>query len=96
MSASAKMSKRVAYIPTFASVSQMDVPHSRNGKHKQIVTQILDDLAELKAESAIRIPIKGLDDTLANVRSALNRATRKQGVKVATATDTDYLYVWRA
>jgi hypothetical protein len=28
------------------------------------------------------------------VRSALNRATRKSGRSVATASDDDFLYVW--
>jgi len=28
------------------------------------------------------------------VRSALNRATRKAGLKVQTASDGDFLYVW--
>jgi hypothetical protein len=28
------------------------------------------------------------------VRSALNRATRKAGSNVATASDADFLYVW--
>jgi hypothetical protein len=30
------------------------------------------------------------------VRSALNRATRKASIPVATATDKEYLYVWKA
>jgi hypothetical protein len=35
-----------------------------------------------------------LVDTKEKVRSALNRATRKAGRKVATATDANFLYVW--
>jgi hypothetical protein len=30
------------------------------------------------------------------VRSALNRATRKAGLKVATASDQTFLYVWNS
>jgi hypothetical protein len=80
----------------FSTVSSGDVPHSRNGKHKRIVTNILDDLGQLKEGSAIRIPIKELEDTLPNVRAALNRATRQKGIAVATATDVQFLYVWKS
>jgi hypothetical protein len=83
-------------LPKFKTVSQVDVPHGRNGKHKQIITEILSDLAQLKDGAAMRIPLKDLNDTMANVRSALNRATRQKGIPVATATDADYLYVWKS
>jgi hypothetical protein len=32
----------------------------------------------------------------AKVRSALNRATRKNGHVVATASDGEFLYIWNA
>jgi hypothetical protein len=32
----------------------------------------------------------------AKVRSALNRATRKNGQVVATASDGEFLYIWNA
>jgi hypothetical protein len=35
-----------------------------------------------------------LPESKAKVRSALNRATRKDGRHVATASDDTYLYVW--
>jgi hypothetical protein len=35
-----------------------------------------------------------LTESKEKVRSALNRATRKTGRKVATATDANFLYVW--
>jgi hypothetical protein len=37
-----------------------------------------------------------LPDTKVNIRSALNRATRKLGKTVATAADEEYLYVWNS
>jgi hypothetical protein len=78
----------------FKTMVQADVPQGRNGKHKLIVTTILKDLDALKSGSAIKVPLAELADSKERVRSALNRATRKQGRKVATATDTTYLYVW--
>jgi hypothetical protein len=78
----------------FKTMVQADVPQGRNGKHKQIVTTILKDLDSLKDGAAIKVPLAALAETKEKVRSALNRATRKAGRRVATATDTTFLYVW--
>jgi hypothetical protein len=58
------------------------------------VGAILSDLEQLKAGATLKVPLGELGDTKANVRSALNRATRKANRKVATATDEKFLYVW--
>jgi hypothetical protein len=78
----------------FKTMVQADVPQGRNGKHKLIVSMILKDLDQLKAGSAIKVPLAELAATKEKIRSALNRATRKRGLRVATATDADFLYVW--
>jgi hypothetical protein len=78
----------------FKTMIQKDVPQGRKGKHKLIVDAILRDLDRLKAGSALKVPLAELAETKAKVRSALNRATRKAGRKVATAADATYLYVW--
>ena len=78
----------------FKTMVQTDVPQGRNGKHKQIITIILKDLDSLKPESALKVPLAELAESKAKVRSALNRATRKAGRTVATATDNDFLYIW--
>jgi len=78
----------------FKTMSQPDVPQSRNGKHKQIVTKILSDLAQLPDGVALKVPFAELVESKEKVRSALNRATRKAGRNVATATDATFLYVW--
>ena len=78
----------------FKTMSQSDVPQGRNGKHKSIVTKILSDLDQLQKGIALKIPLAELADGKENVRSALNRATRKSGRRVATATDPTFLYVW--
>jgi len=81
-------------VPHFKTLAMIDVPRSRNGKHKQIVAAILRDLDQLGVGSAFKVPMADLGDTKENVRSALNRATRKSGRNVATATDDNFLYVW--
>ncbi len=81
-------------IPHFKTMAMVDVPRSRNGKHKKIVTAILRDLDDLVEGSAFKVPLVELGDSKENVRSALNRATRKSSREVATATDENFLYVW--
>ena len=78
----------------FKAMPQADVPRGRNGKHKEIVTRILSDLDQLKDGIALKVPLDELTDSKEKVRSALNRATRKTGRVVATATDSSFLYVW--
>jgi hypothetical protein len=80
----------------FKTMVQADVPQGREGKHKLIVSTILKDLDRLNANSAIKVPLTELAQSKEKVRSALNRATRKAGRKVATASDANFLYVWNA
>lgn len=78
----------------FASMLQRDVPHGRNGKHKDVVMAILADLDQLQKGTAVKVPLAQLAESKEKVRSALNRATRKRGLSVATASDDTFLYVW--
>ena len=78
----------------FKTMVQADVPQGRNGKHKLIVSTILDDLDQLKEGAALKVPLVDLAASKEKIRSALNRATRKAGRNVATATDATFLYVW--
>lgn len=78
----------------FATMAQADVPQGRNGKHKEIVTAILDELAELKDGEALKVSLDKLSDSKENVRSALSRASHKLNRPLATAADAKFLYVW--
>lgn len=80
----------------FKTTATVNVPTGRNGKHKSFVTEILNDLEMLESGQALKIPLCELPDTKVNIRSALNRATRKLGKAVATAADEEYLYVWNS
>ncbi len=90
------MPKKDASARNFRTTELANIPHGRNGKHKTIVEQLLSDLAQLDTGHALKIPLEELPDTKANIRSALNRATRKAGRTVSTAVDSDFLYVWNA
>jgi hypothetical protein len=89
------MARRNTKVPmNFKGIPQADVPQGRNGKHKAIVTKILSDLDQIGSGVALKVPLAGLVDSKEKVRSALNRATRKGGRNVATASDGSFLYVW--
>jgi hypothetical protein len=78
----------------FTGMPLADVPQGRNGKHKAIVTKILSDLDQVPKGIALKVPLAELAHSKEKVRSALNRATRKGGRNVATASDGTFLYVW--
>ena len=89
------MSPRSHKVPmNFRTVQRTDVPQGRNGKHKQIITKILSDLAQIENGIALKVPLAGLPESKEKVRSALNRATRKAGRNVATGSDDNFLYIW--
>ena len=79
----------------FQSISQVDVPKGRDGKHKQIVQQVIAGIEQLQDGSALKIPLAELPDSKENIRSALSRATRQRQIDIATSSDEDYLYVWK-
>lgn len=78
----------------FKTMNQLDVPQGRHGKHNSIVTRIISDLDQVRPGIALKVPLADLAESKEKVRSALNRATRKAGRKVATAADGDFLYIW--
>jgi hypothetical protein len=79
----------------FQSILQLDVPKGRDGKHKKIVSQLLSDIDQLSAGTALKVPLSALPDSKENIRSALNRATRQKGIEVATSSDEEHLYIWK-
>jgi len=79
----------------FESMLQTDVPKGRDGKHKLIVEDLLNDLGQLQEGSALKIPLSALPDSKENIRSALSRATRQREVAIATSSDDEFLYVWK-
>jgi len=79
----------------FKSVLQSDVPKGRDGKHKAIITQLLSDIEQLSAGSALKIPLSELPDTKENIRSALSRAANQKDLAIATSSNDEFLYVWK-
>jgi len=85
---------KMPYKTHYQTMVQTNVPQGRNGKHKNVVSVILQDLSQLQEGAAIKVPLASLAEGKEKVRSALNRATRKAGLKVQTASDGEFLYVW--
>ena len=79
----------------FQPISLLEVPKGREGKHKQIVSELLSNIDQLEAGSALKVPLSALPDTKENIRSALNRATNQRGIQVATSSDPEFLYIWK-
>lgn len=79
----------------FQSILQLDVPKGRDGKHKKIVTRLMNDIELLPKGNALKVPLTALPDSKENIRSALNRATHQKGISVATSSDTEFLYIWQ-
>ena len=79
----------------FDSILQADVPKGRDGKHKQIILRLLENIDRLKGGSALKIALTDLPDSKENIRSALSRATKQHGIEIATSSDEDHLYIWK-
>jgi|SRR5271154_2294178 len=79
----------------FEAVMQVDVPKGRDGKHKQIIVRLLEDIGNLSEGTALKIPLAQLPDTKENIRAALSRAARQRGIPLATSSNDEFLYVWK-
>jgi hypothetical protein len=79
----------------FESVLQVNVPKGRDGKHKEIICQLLADIARLGPGTALKVPLNELPDTKENIRSALSRAARQAKINLATSSNDEFLYVWK-
>ena len=91
------MSDGEAIFPSvkFESILQADVPKGRDGKHKQIIQRLLEDVENLGAGTALKIPLAQLPDTKENIRAALSRAARQRKIPLATSSNDEFLYVWK-
>ncbi len=83
--------------PKYDRVILADIRRSRRGKHHDLVKGIFQELESLPEGSAIKIPLAEIDGTtLANLRSAVHRASISRRLGVQTLSDEQNLYVWKA
>jgi hypothetical protein len=75
-------------------VSALD--KGRRGKHHDLIQGILDELKMLSPGSAMEIPLADVGGIgLANLRSAVHRASTSNDLDIETLADEKNLYVWR-
>lgn len=79
----------------FDTLSQVDLPHGRKGKHHQLILQVLEDLEQLEDGRAIKVPLGDFEGTVADIRSAILRATKKKNLKISTSSDDNFFYLWK-
>jgi hypothetical protein len=73
-----------------------NVRRNRRGKHHDLIQGIFHDLETLPAGSAIKIPLSKVDGiTVANLRSAVHRASTSRSLEVETLSDEDNFYIWK-
>ena len=68
----------------------------RAGKHLKIVYEILRDLMKVDEYSALKISLAEVGKKKADLRAALHRVARKEKIPLATTSDENHLYVFRA
>lgn len=74
-----------------------DIRRSRRGKHHDLVGGIFRNLETLPAGSAVKIPLIEVGGiTLANLRSAVHRASASRGLGIETLSDEESIYIWKA
>jgi hypothetical protein len=68
----------------------------RRGKHYDLVEGILAELKAVQSESALEIPLAEINGIgLANLRSAVHRASTSAGMSIETLADEKNFYVWK-
>jgi hypothetical protein len=72
------------------------VRRQRRGKHHDLIQGIFQDMETLPTGSAIKIPLADVDGiTLANLRSAVHRASTSKGLEIQTLSDEENFYIWK-
>src|ERR1700730_18640459 len=73
-----------------------DIRRNRRGKHHDLVAGIFHDLESLPTGSAIKFPRAEVHGTrLANLRSAVHRASASRGPGIETLSDEENFFIWK-
>jgi hypothetical protein len=90
------MTKLKAIPPVKYRQVQVDaLSKGRRGKHHDLVVGILLELVTLSPGSAMEVPLADAGIGLANLRSAVHRASIAQGLEIGTLADEKNFYIWK-
>lgn len=79
----------------YRRVDVAGLDRGRRGKHHDLVKGILDELQEAPTGAALEIPLSEVGIRLANLRSAVHRASASKGIIIETLADERNFYIWR-
>ena len=89
--------KKVQSVLKYRRVDIAGLKTGRRGKHHDLVQGIVQELTTLQPGSALEIPLADVGGIgLANLRSAVHRATTSSGLQIETIADDGKFYVWKA
>jgi hypothetical protein len=80
----------------YRQVDVASLNKGRRGKHHDLMQGILKELEMLPPGAAIEIPLADVGGIgLANLRSAVHRASTSQGLEIETLADERNFYAWK-
>ncbi len=80
----------------YRQLAVTDLDKGRRGKHYDLVEGILKELKTSPTGSALEIPLAEVGGIgLANLRSAVHRASSAEGLPIETLADENNFYVWK-
>ena len=80
----------------YREVKVAGLDRGRRGKHYDLILGVLQQLKTLPPGSAMEIPLADVGGIgLANLRSAVHRASNSHGLEIETLADEKNFYVWR-
>ena len=83
--------------PHFKRAAISGLKRSRKGKHHELMLKVMEDLRDSESGFAVEIPLAATGGTgVLNLRSAILRASAKEGLEVSTSSDDKNFYVWKA
>lgn len=83
--------------PNYGRVPISGLKKSRKGKHHELLLKIMEDLRNAPPTVAVQIPLSSVAEVpVLNLRSAIVRASAKEGIVVSTSSDDKNFYVWKA
>ncbi|HZR33410.1 MAG TPA: hypothetical protein VFA76_16305 [Terriglobales bacterium] len=81
----------------YRHVAVSGLSRNRRGKHYDLIQGIFGELETLPPGSALEIPLDQIGGIgLANLRSAVHRATTSKGMAIETLAEGKNFYVWKA